>query len=216
MRDLLPGAVAVAVADASAWTEEPLPEEAATLSERAVPARRREFRAGRACARRALTALGLPAVPVPAGRDRAPVWPPQVVGSISHTGDYCAAAVARSDRIRSIGIDAEDSMRLDEPTRQLVCRPEEEDWWRGPGGGAPYWPTVFFSAKESVYKAWFPLVGSWLGFHDVRVEPDPRTGTFTAHILGTRRRLGLAPEILHGRFAVSPHLVRTAVVVTAP
>ncbi|KOX23568.1 MULTISPECIES: 4'-phosphopantetheinyl transferase family protein [unclassified Streptomyces] len=213
MRDLLPGAVAVAVADASAWAEEPLPEEAATLSERAVPARRREFRAGRACARRAMTALGLPPLPVPAGRDRAPVWPARVVGSISHTGDYCAAAVARADRVRSIGIDAEDNLRLDEPTRRLVCREEEEEWWHGPGGEAPYWPTVFFSAKEAVYKAWFPLVGGWLGFHDVRVEPDPATGTFTARVL-VPRPPGPAPEVLHGRFAVSPGLVRTAVVVT--
>ncbi|WP_030756006.1 4'-phosphopantetheinyl transferase [Streptomyces griseus] len=215
MRDLLPGAVAVAVADASAWAEEPLPEEAATLSERAVPARRREFRAGRACARRAMTALGLPPVPVPAGRDRAPLWPPRIVGSISHTGDYCAAAVARSGAVRSLGIDAEDNLELDEPTRQLVCLPEEEEWWRGPGGSEPYWPTVFFSAKESVYKAWFPLVGGWLGFHDVRVEPDPHAGTFTARILAPHRRPDLAPEVLHGRFAVSPDLVRTAVVVPA-
>ncbi|MEU3947689.1 4'-phosphopantetheinyl transferase superfamily protein [Streptomyces sp. NPDC029526] len=216
MRDLLPGAVAVAVADASDWAEEPLPEEAATLGERAVPARRREFGAGRACARRALAALGLPAVPVPAGRDRAPVWPPRVVGSISHTGNYCAAATARADRFRSIGIDAEDSMCLDASTRRLVCRPEEEDWWHGPGGGAPHWPTVFFSAKESVYKAWFPLAGGRLGFHDVRVEPDPRDGTFTARVLGARGRPGPAPQVLHGRFAVSPGLVRTVVVVTAP
>ena len=42
---------------------------------RAAPARRREFAAGRACARHALAALGVGAVAVPQAKDRAPLWP---------------------------------------------------------------------------------------------------------------------------------------------
>ena len=44
------------------------------------------------------------------------------------------------------------------------------------------WDRLLFSAKESVYKAWFPLTGRWLGFEDadVTITPD---GTFTARLL---------------------------------
>ncbi|MGQ4485691.1 4'-phosphopantetheinyl transferase superfamily protein [Streptomyces sp. SAS_281] len=48
------------------------------------------------------------------------------------------------------------------------------------------WDSVLFSARESVYKAWFPLTGRWLGFLDRAVlpdraaAPDPTRGTFTA------------------------------------
>jgi 4'-phosphopantetheinyl transferase EntD len=46
-----------------------------------------------------MDALGLPERPIPMGRDRAPVWPEGVVGSISHSDAFCLAAVARSDRV---------------------------------------------------------------------------------------------------------------------
>ncbi|MBM0229252.1 4-phosphopantetheinyl transferase, partial [Micromonospora sp. ATA51] len=63
MRDLLPPAVAVAVAGPDDWAGDLLPAELTCLSDRAVPSRRRDFTAGRVCARRALAALGLPAAP---------------------------------------------------------------------------------------------------------------------------------------------------------
>ena len=81
MRDLLPSTVAVAVAGPEDWTGELLPAEQACLGERAVQTRRRDFTAGRVCARRALRDLGLPTTAVPAAADRAPVWPAGVVGS---------------------------------------------------------------------------------------------------------------------------------------
>ncbi|MFJ6953400.1 4-phosphopantetheinyl transferase, partial [Micromonospora aurantiaca] len=58
MRDLLPAEVAVAVATPADWAGDLLPAELAALGERAVPGRRRDFTAGRVCARRALGALG--------------------------------------------------------------------------------------------------------------------------------------------------------------
>ncbi|MCZ7439901.1 4'-phosphopantetheinyl transferase superfamily protein [Micromonospora sp. WMMC241] len=214
MRDLLPPAVAVAVAGPADWSGELLPAEQAALGERAVPSRRRDFTAGRACARRALATLGLPVTPVPAGADRAPVWPAGVVGAITHTDGYCAAAVARAADLRAVGIDAERHRPLSEGVRRKVCRPDEEaDLARLPAG--PPWPTVLFSAKEAVYKVWYPLVGTWLGFPDARVTLDPDAGTFHAEI--SPARLAAAPvsdppPSVTGRFAVDDGLVRTAAV----
>ncbi|MEV5767506.1 4'-phosphopantetheinyl transferase superfamily protein [Micromonospora sp. NPDC052213] len=214
MRDLLPPSVAVAVAGPADWTGELLPAERACLSERAVESRRRDFTAGRVCARRAMAALGVPPAPVPAAADRSPVWPAGVVGAITHTRDYCAAVAARAAEVRSVGIDAERHKELNSGVRRLICLPEEEDRFaRLPAGTS--WPAVVFSAKETIYKVWHPVVGTWLDFHDALVELDPDAGTFTARI--TPARIDAAPvadppTLVTGRFSVDDALVRTAAV----
>ncbi|MEH0938649.1 4'-phosphopantetheinyl transferase family protein [Micromonospora psammae] len=214
MRDLLPPTVAVAVAGPTDWAGELLAAEAAGLGERAVLSRRQDFTAGRSCARRAMAALGLPAAPVPAAADRSPVWPAGLVGTITHTRGYCAAAVARATDVRSVGMDAERLRELKPGVRRLICRPEEERWCaRLPAG--VHWPLVLFSAKETVYKVWHPVVGSWLDFQDATVELDPDAGVFTARIAPARvaeATVADPPTVVTGRFVVEDDLVRTAAV----
>ncbi|WP_328340330.1 4'-phosphopantetheinyl transferase family protein [Micromonospora sp. NBC_00421] len=214
MRDLLPAAVSVAVAETADWVGELLPAERAGLGERAVESRRRDFTAGRVCARRAMTALGLPATPVPAAPNRAPVWPVGLVGTITHTRGYCAAAVARRTDLRAVGMDAERHKELNPGVRRLILRPEEEDRLaRLPAG--VNWPVVVFSAKETIYKVWHPVVGSWLDFLDATVELDPDTGVFTARINEARVSAATVadpPSLVTGRFVVEGDLVRTAAV----
>ncbi len=41
----------------------------------------------------------------------------------------------------------------------------------------PSWDRLLFSAKESVYKAWFPLTGRWLGFEEAAITINPADGT---------------------------------------
>ncbi|MEU4471807.1 4'-phosphopantetheinyl transferase superfamily protein [Micromonospora sp. NPDC023888] len=216
MRDLLPSTVAVAVAGPDDWTGELLAAEQACLSDQAVPTRRRDFTAGRVCARRALTGLGLPATAVPAAADRAPVWPAGVVGTITHTTGYCAAAAAHTADIRSVGMDAEQHREISPGVRRLVLLPEEEaDCARLPGD--IFWPIVLFSAKETVYKVWHPVVGSWLDFHDARLDIDPDAGTFTARIAPARvdeAAVDDPPTAITGRFVVADGLVRTAAVLS--
>ncbi|MEV0155321.1 4'-phosphopantetheinyl transferase superfamily protein [Micromonospora sp. NPDC050686] len=214
MRDLLPPAVAVAVAGPADWAGELLPDERACLGERAVASRRRDFTAGRVCARRAMATLGLAPAAVPAAADRSPVWPAGVVGAITHTRDYCAAAAARSADVRSVGMDAERHKTLSPEVRRVICLPEEEEHCaRLPAGTS--WPMVIFSAKETVYKVWHPIVRGWLDFLDALVELDPAAGTFTARIAPARLDAAAAlrpPAVLTGHFAVADGLVRTAAV----
>ncbi|MFI5926934.1 4'-phosphopantetheinyl transferase [Micromonospora sp. NPDC051543] len=217
MRDLLPPTVAVAVAAPDDWTGDLLDAEQACLSDQAVQTRRRDFTAGRVCARRAMADLGLPVAAVPSAANRAPVWPAGVVGAITHTAGYCAAAAARATDVRSVGMDAEQHREIDAGVRRLVLLPEEQEHYaRLPSGIR--WPIVFFSAKETVYKVWHPVVGSWLDFHDARLEIDPDAGTFTARIAPVRvdaaEATGVAdpPSTIHGRFVVVDGLVRTAAV----
>ncbi|MXM68985.1 hypothetical protein GR925_37740 [Streptomyces sp. HUCO-GS316] len=80
------------------------PVELRLLAPGAVDGRPREFATGRACARRALEALGV-AEPGPVLREPggAPWWPPGVRGSITHCPGYRAAAVADADDALALG-----------------------------------------------------------------------------------------------------------------
>jgi 4'-phosphopantetheinyl transferase EntD len=159
-----------------------LPEELTALGA-AAEKRTREFAAGRSCARQALAALGVPAVPILRGSRRQPLWPEGVVGSITHCAGYCAAAAARRDRFLSIGLDAEPHAPLPEPIVKRVALPAEREWLHAQGQSPIAWDKVLFSAKESIYKAWFPLTGRWLGFEDASVSFDPDGGTFQARLV---------------------------------
>lgn len=138
-----------------------------TAMRHAVPRRQAEFRAGRAAARRAMAAAGLPLAAIPAGRDRAPLWPAGTVGSITHGGDFALALAAPAARFAGLGIDAEPALPLSPDVAALIV--SARDRLEGAGLPACLAPTLGFSAKEAVFKAQFPLTGRWLEFHDVAV-----------------------------------------------
>lgn len=78
------------------------------------------------------------------------------------------------------------------------------------------WDRLLFSAKESVYKAWFPLARCWLGFESADVVFDPDEGTFTARILVQGPLVNGSPlSHLSGRWLACQGLLMTAVVVPA-
>ncbi|GAA4806070.1 4'-phosphopantetheinyl transferase superfamily protein [Actinomycetospora chlora] len=216
LADLLPPAVvAVARTDDDPGAVLAPAEEAAVA--RAVATRRAEFTTARACAREALTRLGAPAVAVPVGERRAPVWPSGVVGAITHCAGFRAAAVAWSAEVRSVGLDAEPHVALPDGVLRVVTDAGEQAALAALGRERPdvRWDKILFSAKESVYKAWFPLTGRWLGFEDAELRPAP-DGTFTA----TLRVPG--PDVdgaeltgFHGRWAVRDGLVITAIALPA-
>ena len=45
------------------------------------------------------------------------------------------------------------------------------------------WDRLLFSAKESVYKAWFPLTSRWLNFSAGLADRGPAARTFAARLL---------------------------------
>lgn len=179
----------------------------------AVESRRREFETGRACARRALARLGLPATAIPSGTRGQPLWPASVVGSITHCARYRACAVARAQDVRAVGIDAEVHRPLPAGILAAIASAGERRALGALGAGV-CWDRLLFSAKEAVFKAWFPLTGHGLGFEDVDVRIDPRTRTFAARLLVDRPLLGDAVlRGLRGRWGVAGGIVSTAVVV---
>lgn len=186
------------------------------LVARAVEKRRREFTGGRRCARRALAELGFPETPILSGAKREPLWPPGVVGSITHCQGYCAAAVARDTELSALGIDAEPHAPLPEGVLAAVSLPDERAWLARLADWDTHWDRFLFSAKESVYKAWFPLIGTWLGFEDARITVDPAERTFHADLLVPVPDVDGPPlTAFTGRFTINNGLVLTAVVLPA-
>lgn len=148
----------------------------------AVSARRREYATVRSCARTCLERLGYARVSLPHGPGGAPVWPLGARGSMTHCARYAAAAVARSDQIDAIGIDAEPDAPLPDGILDLISTPAEQEHVARMAAtyDSANWDRLLFSAKEAVYKAWFPLTGGWLDPLDTEVLFHGPSETFNA------------------------------------
>jgi 4'-phosphopantetheinyl transferase EntD len=183
------------------------PEEDAILG--SVSNRRRAtFAMGRHCGREAMRKLGLAPGPILCGSSREPIWPPDVCGSITHCEDYTAAATALRRDLRSIGIDAENLQPLSASVISQIAVPQEQRWIES-NGRSPR-ALLVFSAKESVFKAWFPIVGTYLAFEDVTLDFEEETKRFRAlirHDAAAYRRE--APLKVEGRFHVDAERVVT-------
>ncbi|WP_030321455.1 4'-phosphopantetheinyl transferase family protein [Streptomyces flavochromogenes] len=180
----------------------------------AVPKRRNEFTTVRACAHEALAALGLAPVPLLPDERGAPGWPPGIVGSMTHCAGYAAATVAHAHEIAALGIDAEPNCPLPEGMLEAITLPEERSALASlaalPASAAePAWDRLLFSAKESVYKAWYPVTRRRLNFQEAFLEFAP-DGTFTARVF-VPAPPGLAR--MRGRWAADSSHVLTAVAV---
>jgi 4'-phosphopantetheinyl transferase EntD len=213
IEQILPSVAASAEAYADLPGTALFPEEEAMLT-RAVDGRRREFTTARGCARRALAALGMAPVPILRGERGAPQWPPGFVGSITHCAGYRAAAVARAGDVLTIGLDAEPSENLPEDVLELVSLPAERARLRDLTDAAPgiCWDRLLFSAKESVFKAWFPLARRWLDFTEADITINPTDGTFRAQLLVEAPLVGDLPLTgFSGRWLVGNGLNLTAI-----
>lgn len=193
------------------------PAEEAVLS--GAPAQRRaEFATGRACARAALAALGLPATAILPGPRGEPQWPAGVTGSITHCAGYRACAAARLDNAAALGIDAEPNRPLPEGVLADVAVPAERGWLADRMATAPEvcWDRLLFSVKESVYKAWFPLTGRALRFQDAVVTLGPDARGFTARVpAAAAAAAGRRLSALEGNWLAGAGLLVTAVTVPA-
>jgi 4'-phosphopantetheinyl transferase EntD len=193
------------------------PEEEQAVGQ-AVDKRRREFVTARACARGALAQLGLPPVAIPVGARGEPHWPAGIVGSITHCAGYRACVVARTGDIATVGIDAEPNEPLPDGVLAEIACAQERERLRELARREPsvHWDRLLFSAKEAVYKAWFPLAERWLGFEDATISVDLAQSAFEACLLVCGPLVGAERlRLLRGRFLVRDGLVLTAISLSA-
>ncbi len=213
---LPPGPIAVCESTLSPAGDDLLPEELAVQAKFPSEKRRREFAAGRRCARQALGQLDIHDFALLPGQDRAPIWPADAVGSITHTevapAGYCAVAVARRDHVRALGIDAEPRHSLPRDLWALILdASEQRAALHAPEPGV--FARLVFSAKEAVYKALYPICRNFLDFMDVHIEFHLEAGRFCAEMRRTP-----AADIgagIVGRFVIDGRLIMAGVALTA-
>ncbi|MGW5647897.1 4'-phosphopantetheinyl transferase family protein [Saccharopolyspora sp. NPDC003752] len=214
IEELLPAEVSSAEAFADPPDVVLFPEEEALIA-RARDKRRREFTTGRWCAHQALSRLGVPPAPLLRGERGAPQWPAGILGSITHCAGYRAAVAARAGQVHTVGIDAEPHAPLPDGVLNVVSLEAERADLARLSAARPdtHWDRILFSCKETVYKAWYPITGRWLGFEDARLELG--TGTFTAHLRKEGAELAGRPlTAFTGRWLVRDGLVVSAIAAT--
>jgi 4'-phosphopantetheinyl transferase EntD len=134
---------------------------------------------------------------------------------MTHCAGYAAAAVGLISRLSAIGIDAEPDAPLPDGVLDLVATAAEQDRFAQthPEPDSPHWDRLLFSAKEAVYKAWFPLVGEWLDHQQAEILIDPQEGTFAALLSRDGLILDGHPiRRLQGRWIRDRGILLTAVV----
>jgi enterobactin synthetase component D len=137
---------------------------------------------GRKAAHLALDELGADSTrPVLVGTYRDPVWPHGIVGSITHTSDLAAALVAWADRTDGVGIDAEHIRHAPELEAHVPIV-EERRWLDETEPSVRARELIaLFSAKEAVFKAFYPRVGRFFGFDAASLRPA--RGGFRARLI---------------------------------
>lgn len=212
-RAIVPNTVQV-VAVSEELSEDLVFSEELTEVASAVVSRRQEYVTGRACAHLALERLGVPAMPILGGARGEPCWPRGVVGSITHCSGFRACAVGRAAEWAAVGIDAERNEPLPTAVIEDIAVPAELVWLqrvlRGPAPKIS-WDRLLFCAKEAIYKAWYPQMRAWLGFHDATVCINCFDGSFTAKLSAAKNP---PPSLatIRGRWHSENGLLATAVV----
>ena len=174
--------------------------------------RKTEFIAGRFCAHEAMKLANIEPGHIHIGGKGEPIWPFNIVGSITHSHGYAAAAVARKSDVLSLGVDAETDEPLSSKVLQRISNDQEQEWVKTVGGTLVQHPgKVLFSAKEATYKAWFPITHEWLGFKEAFINFHDQGNTFTVHI----QKKGPIRE-MHGKYTMRKGMIVTAIEVPSP
>ena len=185
----------------------------ASLS-RAVPKRRVEYCAGRYCAREALRLCSPTHAELEVGRGAhgEPLWPPGIVGAITHTHEFASAAVALKSDAHALGLDAERVTHLSADVLEYIAVPAEiAALTLTSQMSEESVASVVFSAKEALFKCLYPEVQRYFDFRDAVIETLHASGTFSARLL-----VELSPRLpagarFSGRFAHGDGRVYTAV-----
>jgi 4'-phosphopantetheinyl transferase EntD len=216
LAELLPPGAVIAELSGDGDPDDLLPAEKVCVA-RSAPRRQRDFAVGWACARRALAGLGVKSCALPVGPDQAPQWPAEVIGSITHTRGFSAAAVGRRDRFRGLGLDAELVSQVTPELWPQVFTARERDWLHTLSAPArAQVAAILFSAKESFYKCQYPITGTWLEFGDVELDLagwDLSTGVFAVRPQRPLPQLGGGAVL--GRFRLRDGVIYTGMALPA-
>ncbi|PHV24668.1 hypothetical protein CSQ93_28145 [Janthinobacterium sp. BJB426] len=163
--------------DPASFSQESFASEAITLPSTiagSVMKRQAEYFYGRLCAKFALNALSMTRCDVGTGRQREPVWPEHVVGSITHNHEFAAAIASSCNVFNGIGIDIEGTIGQEaiDAVLEISVSPRELAYLRTELTTLSFEElvTIVFSVKESFFKAVFSEVGHYFDFGAITVK----------------------------------------------
>jgi len=173
--------------------------------------RRRQYILGRLAAEEMLRSLINDASPITNGPRGEPIWPPGVVGSITHTSSIAIAVGALAEAVRGVGVDAEEkARRISEGVIEKISKQEELGWIYEKREEVNERALTLFSVKESIFKALYPTYRRELSFRDAQVTIG-ETGTITATLSHTAGDVSIHEELL-GQVIYDPSFVITLVI----
>jgi enterobactin synthetase component D len=185
---------------------------------RSVAKRQTEFLAGRLCAREAMRQLdGRRHVPI-IGEDRAPVWPSDISGSITHSTGWAAAIVGRKAQWRGLGLDTENMLSHERATRlagEILTADELAAMAAGPEDQVALRVTLTFSIKEALFKALYPIVQKRFYFEDAQLLDWREDGSVRLRLLVDLSGEWHSGKELEGQFAVHGGQLLSLVAITA-
>lgn len=198
----VPACVTFAIAPLCELVQDLPAAEAESLGPQAGERRRKEFAAGRALARKLLSAHGHGGHALTQNAAGVPQWPDGITGSISHCRDLAFVAIAATGEVAAIGIDIEDGARFHDRLADDILTPAELARLPGEDGARRQQMGIIFSTKEAFYKNQFSLFGEKLSFQDAEIHLHPRTQTSTIVMTDPERHDPLAANV-RGHYAVS-------------
>lgn len=167
--------------------------------------RQSEFLSGRILLKNLLNRIGRSSeFPLPADHDGVPLFPRGVIGSLSHTSQV-AFAIVGEDSERQIGCDIEHVFTVEvlREVKAEILNAREEALFSA--YDQTMYATLVFSAKESLYKAVFPRLRTFLEFSAFElIQIEPRSLVFK-----TTTPLSDVPEVLNVHFAAKDQFVVT-------
>lgn len=144
--------------------------------------KKKSFYLGRLAAHRALALAGLTNSPaIMFDSKNGPLWPQGFTGSISHNKDLALAVVSSNQNVLSVGIDLEyKKTKIPVKLKERICVESEIIWCEEEQTDLR--TLIIFSAKESIYKALYPICKKFFGFKAVELIPIS-SGKFQARLL---------------------------------
>lgn len=175
--------------------------------------RQAEYLAGRILAKQLLTAMGYGDFILVNGADRAPIWAPGIVGSLSHNLDRVLCAVCCDDAHRGVGIDIETLLDAEQAQEVQTSIMTQEEGRLLADLSMSFGLTLTFSAKESLFKALYPQVGRFFDFLDAMlIELDKDNRTFKLMLLKSLNAEFFAGRCFTGYWQDDENAVMTLVV----
>lgn len=197
----------------------PYPEEQDYIASVTSLKRKREFLLGRDCAHEAISILNFEQQPILKNpKTREPMWPDALTGTITHSKDWAVAAVGTKKKLHGIGIDIEDLQRhIHSNIRSRVCLEKEIEWLNSLTTlEADRFLKIIFSAKESIFKCFFPFSRNYLYFHDALIEFNDMSGEFIFTLLKSCGDDFPAGFQHSGKYAIVNGMVLTSIYLEKP